>query len=257
MKDNHWMIKEVQQTLYYEGLSMSSECIQLCNAFINGNIGSEQLHEKLLKRSEDTSTSVNEINKTISNQSMRCYKGTQVLKNHLNIRNQRDLDVIEGDLTGFRLLECYLKPIEGDFDLKHLTNIHTHIFKDLFPFAGRIRQEQIMKGQTLFCNASFIESSLENLSNELKRDHYLMNKTFDAFIEGLAYYLGEWNMIHPFRDGNGRSIREFIRLLALRKGYRLSFRNIDKDELLNGMIRSSYFEYDILIDLLTKNIIEI
>lgn len=55
----------------------------------------------------------------------------------------------------------------------------------------------------------------------------------------LAYYMAEINVIHPFREGNGRSTREYIRFLAMSNGYTLDWSKIDRNELLNASVRST------------------
>lgn len=54
----------------------------------------------------------------------------------------------------------------------------------------------------------------------------------------MAYVMAELNIIHPFREGNGRTIREFIRLLALHNGIRINWGNVDHREMLDASILS-------------------
>ena len=63
--------------------------------------------------------------------------------------------------------------------------------------------------------------------------------------------MAELNIIHPFREGNGCSIREFIRLMAKRMGYDLNLGNVDKEELLEASILS-VGDYKVLIDVLKR-----
>ena len=71
----------------------------------------------------------------------------------------------------------------------------------------------------------------------------------DKVFDNLAYVMAELNIIHPFREGNGRSIREFIRLMAKRMGYDLNWGNVDKEELLEASILS-VDNYKVLIRVL-------
>ena len=71
----------------------------------------------------------------------------------------------------------------------------------------------------------------------------------DKVFDNLAYVMAELNIIHPFREGNGRSIREFIRLMAKRMGYDLNWGNVDKEELLEASIMS-VDNYRVLVDIL-------
>lgn len=76
-------------------------------------------------------------------------------------------------------------------------------------------------------------------------------KSEDIFFDRLAYVMAELNIIHPFKEGNGRSIREFIRVLAKRCGYYLNWGNIDKESLLEASILS-VDGYTVLIEVLKK-----
>ena len=71
----------------------------------------------------------------------------------------------------------------------------------------------------------------------------------DKVFDNLAYVMAELNIVHPFREGNGRSIREFIRLMAKRMGYDLNWGNVDKEELLEASILS-VDNYKVLIGIL-------
>ncbi len=66
--------------------------------------------------------------------------------------------------------------------------------------------------------------------------------------------MSEINMIHPFREGNGRTIREYIRCLALVNGYVINWNSLDKDQLLKAIIMSVNKDYSSLKDCLYKPI---
>ena len=57
---------------------------------------------------------------------------------------------------------------------------------------------------------------------------------YDEFISKIAYYFSEINALHPFREGNGRTQREFIRELALKCGYKIDFSKISKEQMLEA-----------------------
>lgn len=75
--------------------------------------------------------------------------------------------------------------------------------------------------------------------NELKRDRFLIGLSAEKFSEMAAYYMSELNIIHPFREGNGRSIREFIRQLALKCGYIINWPLIGSEALLEATITAA------------------
>lgn len=167
------------------------------------------------------------------------YPDSDVYRNKLGITDLATLNEAEKELTGIRQLELIKQPItDGNWDLKHLQKIHKYIFQDVYEFAGQIRQEQISKGYTKFANPMFIEPVAEDLFRELKNEKYLKGLNKEAFCDRLAYYMGEMNMIHPFYEGNGRTIREFSRTLAMSNGYTLEWERLDKNQLMNASINS-------------------
>lgn len=180
-----------------------------------------------------------------------CYPNSNVLKNRLNIQNLDVLCNTERKLTALRLIELLTKPVPGNFDLKHLQAIHYHIFQDIYEWAGKLRTVNIEKGN-MFCNVLFIESQAEEIFSKLKRDYYLNSMPYDDFVKKLAYYFSELNALHPFREGNGRSRREFIRLLALKNGYVISFRNISEEEMLMASEQSFLCNYEPMEHLFQK-----
>ena len=170
--------------------------------------------------------------------SLYCYNGTDVLINKFNIKDQELLSKVEADLTNITLMKLEKNPLKGNFDLKHLQSIHSTIFKDIYPFAGVLRNENIAKGNFMFASAMFLKDNAIEIFNKLKKENYLQGKTIDEFVNRAAYYMSEINVLHPFREGNGRSQREYIRTLAAFNGYKINWRNITKDEMLRASINS-------------------
>ncbi|MGD9678933.1 MAG: Fic/DOC family protein [Vulcanibacillus sp.] len=168
------------------------------------------------------------------------YPDSNILINKLDIKNQNKLDIAEKNLTSKRLMELEIDPIYGKFDLKHLQRIHKHIFQDIYNFAGELRCVDIGKDNTLFCRAVFIAPASKILFDELKAENNLKNYDFNKFAERSTYYLAEINVLHPFREGNGRTQREFIRTLGLNAGFNIRWDKIDKDKLFNAQVNSKY-----------------
>lgn len=187
-------------------------------------------------------------------QSKYCYQDSDVLINKLNIRDPEVLSRIETDLTSQRLSELIKNPIKGRFGIQHIIKLHKYIFQDVYPFAGKIREENISKGDTLFCRSEFIFSNLEKLTDRLKDDGYLKGLDKRDFSKALSFYMSELNIIHPFREGNGRVIREFIRCLAKKNEYILNWALTDGAKLLESTIYSVDNSLDHLIDCIYESI---
>lgn len=184
-------------------------------------------------------------------QSLYCYPDTNILKNKFNIRDFELLKKVEEEITVVKQLELLQNPIKGNFTKTHLLNIHKFIFEDIYPFAGKIRKEQISKADTRFYPPNLINRELDKVFREIKSCGMLKEDSEDILFDRLAYIMAELNIIHPFREGNGRAIREFIRIIAKRCGYDLNWGSVDRSEILELSIQSVY-NYKVLIAILKK-----
>lgn len=184
-------------------------------------------------------------------QSLYCYPGTNVLKNKLNIKDLELLKKAEEEITAVKQLELLQNPIRGNFTKTHLLNIHKFIFEDIYPFAGKIRKEQISKADTMFYPPNLIDRELHKVFEKIKDKNMLKEKDEDIIFDNLAYVMAELNIIHPYREGNGRTIREFIRLMAKKSDHDLNWGNATKNEILEASILS-VDNYKVLIDILRK-----
>lgn len=171
-----------------------------------------------------------------------CYPGTDILINKLGIKIGETLNQAERELTSLRIYELEVHPIKGNFDLKHLQDIHRYIFQDLYDWAGEIRTVDISKGN-MFCNFQFISSYSEEIFYKLQKDKYLINTPKEKIIDKLAYYFSEINALHPFREGNGRTQREYIKLLANVAGYQLDFSGISQNEMIEASHKAFRCDY--------------
>ncbi|KAF5043066.1 putative adenosine monophosphate-protein transferase fic [anaerobic digester metagenome] len=145
-----------------------------------------------------------------------CYPNSSVLKNKLNITNEHDLGIAEREISSLRIMEIENEPLKGKLDFKHLKDIHYNIFKDIYEWAGQIRNVNISKG-SVFCYYENIESYADYVFNKLKEENYLINAGNDAIYDGLSFYMSEINALHPFREGNGRSQqKDFIESIGLK-----------------------------------------
>lgn len=96
----------------------------------------------------------------------------------------------------------------------------------------------------MFCNVKFIESQAEDIFGKLREENYLSGLSEKEFSVRLAYYFAEINALHPFREGNGRSQREFIRALAFHNGYVINFAKVSREEMLMASESSFLCDYE-------------
>ncbi|WP_206379372.1 Fic/DOC family protein, partial [Pseudomonas viridiflava] len=90
------------------------------------------------------------------------------------------------------------------------------------------------KGGTRFCTCGRIDAEAQKIFDALQKDHWLSGLNKERFCEKLAEYYCELNMIHPFREGNGRVQRIFSEHLALSAGYELDWENVSRDEWIQA-----------------------
>ena len=180
-----------------------------------------------------------------------CYSGSTVLKNKLNIRNQDTLDEVEAELS-YIAAEYVRYEDDIKFDSNLLTNIHYLLFSELYTWAGKFRTVDISKGTTRFCNAGFIETSIEHLFKNIPTEEDLESFDRETFIAAIADLYCELNVIHPFRDGNGRTMRMFLELYCAQVGIGLDWSTITRDELVSACIAGYGGNLDPLTDVFSS-----
>lgn len=166
-----------------------------------------------------------------------CYPESDVLRNKLNITDARALFEAEKELTAIRLRELQENPIRGDFDFAHLRAIHRYIFQDIYEWAGEIRTVEIGKGN-LFCTTAFIPEYASSVFRKYFSQCDSAKEDRDEFIKIFADNYGDLNALHPFREGNGRTQREFARLVCLECGYDFNLSCATHREMLEASILS-------------------
>jgi cell filamentation protein len=162
-----------------------------------------------------------------------------VLRNLPGLTKQTQLDGFEGAAVADALVQLYFEPVRGQFDRPHLQEIHRRIFAQVYPWAGELRQVNIARSDSFpFAAARFLELNLDDLFKKLSNEKCLRGKKLDEFALRCAFYMGELNAIHPFREGNGRTQREFVRELGAESGFRINWNRIRQKEMYEASARS-------------------
>ena len=151
---------------------------------------------------------------------------TGVLLNKLGLGTAAELDAAEREITHAALILLGESPVHPGYDLPHVCAIHRRIFGDIYDWAGQIRTVGIAKA-SLFCLPQHIETSAAEIFRALHSENCLRDLDRQTFVARLAYYLGEVNAVHPFREGNGRTQRAFFEQLARDAGYTLAWQHLD------------------------------
>lgn len=162
------------------------------------------------------------------------------LENKLGITEEAELAREEERLTKTRALELFesgmLDALEpGTF--ASLSRIHAHLLGDVYPFAGEVRTENIAKGNFRFAPVSYLETSLQHIEA-------MPQSAFDEIIEKYV----EMNVAHPFREGNGRSMRIWLDgILKKELGRVIDWSRVDKQDYLLAMDRSPIKDVEIKV----------
>jgi cell filamentation protein len=158
------------------------------------------------------------------------YRGTNVRVNKFGILNPYALDLVVRSTSGLRAELLRANPIDGNFDLDHLCAIHRFLFQDVYPWAGDLRIVDFDRSQDPYTHPKDILAETTQLLAELAHENFLRGLDFDEFTERLTHYIHRLYAIHPFRDGNGRSIRGFLEQLSRAAGYDFNLGAIRQSE---------------------------
>lgn len=160
--------------------------------------------------------------------------GTRILRNRVGAQTPEALQDAENDLVEVRVIELREDPdLLGNrtYDLAYLQAIHRQLFQDVYVWAGDVRTVGIKKGGESFCPPGSISQPMDHVAAEVYRLNQLKDVPEAELARTVAYLYDYANFAHPFREGNGRSTREFFDLLLSERGAGLDWQKTDLIEL--------------------------
>lgn len=161
-----------------------------------------------------------------------------VLENKLNITSSSELERVEEKMSKEKAVGLFENKIIGEFEVgtfNGLAEIHKYLFEDIYEFAGQIRSVNISKGNFRFTPVLYLDEALNKIDN-------MPQDTFDQIIEKYV----EMNVAHPFREGNGRSMRIWLDCILKNSiGRVVDWSKVDKEDYLMAMERSSIKDLEI------------
>ena len=148
-----------------------------------------------------------------------------VLRNKLGYTSQQDLDDAETILQvdAYKHFFDLISIRQFVYNLDLIFEIHKYFFETLYDWAGQVRTVDISKGEMLFAPVQFLPESLQTLNEVILQNIPEKVDTISAIAAKLSFIHNEFNVVHPFRDGNGRTIRLFLDIIV----YSLGFEPID------------------------------
>jgi cell filamentation protein len=168
-----------------------------------------------------------------------CYPGTRVLRNKENIRDQDELRQFEREAARNR---AETLPPDMPITADGYRGIHRHIFQDVYDWAGKGRTVDISGHGTFFLSVDLIASELENRFAKINAENNLQHLGRVRFAARAAEHTCELNTIHPFREGNGRTLRAFLDILARQAGHRLDPTLIDREAWNSASREANYMQ---------------
>jgi cell filamentation protein len=178
---------------------------------------------------------------------------TGLLRNLQDITDPEVLLFVESGVVIKRLQELYENPIKIK-GIDSLFAIHKHLFQDIYTWAGKKRIVEISKDRKQFFPTTHFDNAIryiDHLVTEFKKTPKDNKKNLAG---KLAEILDKVNYLHPFREGNGRAQREFLRMLALEKGLTLNLNPPDNKSVYERYMKGT-IESD--VNVLTELIIEL
>lgn len=161
-----------------------------------------------------------------------------MLENKLGITSSIELAKEEERITKIKALELFDSNKIEEFEIgtfKGLSSIHNFLFSDVYPFAGKIRKENIAKGNFRFASCIYLEDVLNKIDN-------MPQDTFENIIKKYI----EMNIAHPFREGNGRSTRIWLDMILKKELNKvIDWSKVNKEDYLLAMERSPVKDLEI------------
>jgi len=168
-----------------------------------------------------------------------------ILRNLQDITDPDVLVFVESGAVTKRLQELYNNPIKIK-GIVNLFDIHKHLFQDIYAWAGKIRIVEISKDGKQFFPTTHFDNALRYIDTLIADLKKIPKNSNRELAEKLTEILDNVNYLHPFRDGNGRTQREFLRLLVLGKGLIINLNPPD-----NKSVYERYMKGTIESDLIT------
>lgn len=179
-----------------------------------------------------------------------CYPNTDILINALDIHDDIWLEEAERDISALCANAIEFAP--PPYDLNYLALTHKALFSDLYPWAGKLRTIDISKGETRFCSYQRIQVEAGKLFAGVNYGQLFIELPRQELIKSIAEFYAELNIVHPFREGNGRAQRILFEHMIINCGYEIDWSLTDADEWLHANIAGYHCQYQPMYSIFEK-----
>ena len=165
-----------------------------------------------------------------------CYPGTDLLRNKPDLKSHAALERFERVMVRERMATA---PLDFPISDAGCKDIHRYLFQDVYDWAGETRTARrwnITKDGAEFTPAPFVDVFLKRHFLALNAEDNLRGLSAGEFADRAAVHASALNVLHPFREGNGRTLRFFLKVLAHQAGHKLDLRRIDGPLWMEGSV---------------------
>ena len=227
-----------------EGFEFSEEEEQAIRGVLEGDANADELIQAYID-SHSLSTEYVPPQDELS-----FYPHTSSLVNYFSIKERAKLRRVEAYMANIRTAEMLTETVQNTYDFDYLKSIHERML--VMSSLGRNKSYYSCRRE---CSAIPSTRQCCGGYHSSEKDRYLVDMDRETFINDLAFYMGEVEALHPFRDGNGRTARLFFYQLSMNAGYDIDWSLVDADRLLEADISAIDGDYQLLIDVLEEVVI--
>jgi cell filamentation protein len=180
----------------------------------------------------------------LNNDELNDFDRELLSSNIIGAKTIKELAIKERQIVSLKEFSLRKKGINGNFDYAHLKAIHRELFEDIYVWAGKDRYDigsygVFRKGGTEFTYGKKLPEIAKDLFTALKDENYFKALKKEEMIKSLASFLNGINILHPFREGNGRTQRLFLEELAKNAKYELNLSNVSQNIMIQASIQGA------------------
>lgn len=173
-----------------------------------------------------------------------CFPGTSILRNLQGLHDEQSLAEAERALTEIAAQSIDFTP--PPYTLTYLQDVHRQLFADLYDWAGELRTVDISKDDTHFCTTARIEPEAQKLFEAFALADWYQGLGRQELVTACAVLFGDLNVVHPFREGNGRALRILFEHIIVNAGYEISWWAVEPREWIQANINAVFCDYALM-----------